>query len=73
MAQSSSPISGVAERYAGSLFELALQANSVAKVEADLEKARTAGDAKRIASLEENLESRKQFLEMAKRASADFS
>ncbi|TIM39456.1 MAG: F0F1 ATP synthase subunit delta, partial [Mesorhizobium sp.] len=36
MAQSSSPISGVAERYAGSLFELALQANSVAKVEADL-------------------------------------
>ncbi|TIN15871.1 MAG: F0F1 ATP synthase subunit delta, partial [Mesorhizobium sp.] len=36
MAQSSSPISGVAERYAGSLFELALQANSVAQVEADL-------------------------------------
>ncbi|AMY02834.1 F0F1 ATP synthase subunit delta [Mesorhizobium ciceri] len=36
MAQLSSPISGVAERYAGSLFELALQANSVAKVEADL-------------------------------------
>ena len=36
MAQSSSPISAVAERYAGSLFELALQENSVAKVEADL-------------------------------------
>ncbi|RVD71063.1 F0F1 ATP synthase subunit delta [Mesorhizobium sp. M4A.F.Ca.ET.029.04.2.1] len=36
MAQSSSPISAVAERYAGSLFELALQANSVAQVEADL-------------------------------------
>ncbi|MCF6115615.1 MAG: F0F1 ATP synthase subunit delta [Mesorhizobium sp.] len=36
MAQSSSPISGVAERYAGSLFELALQANSVGQVEADL-------------------------------------
>ncbi|MEI9423909.1 F0F1 ATP synthase subunit delta [Mesorhizobium sp. Cs1299R1N1] len=36
MAQSSSPISGVAERYAGSLFELASQSNSVAKVEADL-------------------------------------
>jgi F-type H+-transporting ATPase subunit delta len=36
VAQSSSPISAVAERYAGSLFELALQANSVAKVEADL-------------------------------------
>jgi F-type H+-transporting ATPase subunit delta len=36
VAQSSSPISGVAERYAGSLFDLALQANSVANVEADL-------------------------------------
>nr|WP_302897187.1 F0F1 ATP synthase subunit delta [Mesorhizobium sp. LMG 17147] len=36
VAQSSSPISGVAERYAGSLFELALQTNSVASVEADL-------------------------------------
>ncbi|UCI08457.1 F0F1 ATP synthase subunit delta [Mesorhizobium sp. B1-1-8] len=36
MAQSSSPISTVAERYAGSLFELALQDNAVAKVEADL-------------------------------------
>ncbi len=37
MAQSSSPISGVAERYAGSLFDLALEARSVAKVEADLD------------------------------------
>jgi F-type H+-transporting ATPase subunit delta len=36
VAQSSSPVSGVAERYAGSLFELALDANSVSKVEADL-------------------------------------
>ena len=36
MAQSSSPISTVAERYASSLFELAQQANSVTKVEADL-------------------------------------
>ena len=36
MAQSSSPISAVAERYASSLFELAQQANSVAKVESDL-------------------------------------
>ncbi len=36
MAKSSSPISGIAERYAGSLFELALQSKSVAKVEADL-------------------------------------
>ena len=36
MAKSSSPISGIADRYAGSLFELALQSNTVAKVEADL-------------------------------------
>jgi len=36
VAQSSSPISTVAERYASSLFELAQQANSVTKVEADL-------------------------------------
>ncbi len=36
MAQSSSPISGVAERYAHSLFELALESNSIAKVETDL-------------------------------------
>ncbi|TKB31339.1 MAG: F0F1 ATP synthase subunit delta, partial [Mesorhizobium sp.] len=41
MAQSSSPISGVAERYAGSLFELALQTNSVASVEADLNRFET--------------------------------
>ncbi|MER9015185.1 F0F1 ATP synthase subunit delta [Mesorhizobium sp. M0898] len=41
MAQSSSPTSGVAERYAGSLFELALQANSVASVEADLNRFET--------------------------------
>ncbi len=36
MAQSSSPVSGIAERYAGSLYELAAQSNSVEKVEADL-------------------------------------
>lgn len=36
MAQSTSPISGIAERYAGSLFDLALQSNAVAKVEGDL-------------------------------------
>ncbi len=36
MAQSSSPVSGIAERYAGSLYELAAQSNSVDKVEADL-------------------------------------
>lgn len=36
VAQSTSPISGVAERYAGSLFELAAQSNAVAAVERDL-------------------------------------
>jgi F-type H+-transporting ATPase subunit delta len=36
VAQSNSPISGVAERYAGSLFELAAQANAVAEVEKNL-------------------------------------
>jgi F-type H+-transporting ATPase subunit delta len=36
VAQSSSPISGVAERYAGSLYELAAQAKAVSAVEADL-------------------------------------
>jgi hypothetical protein len=47
--------------------------DAIAQVEADLEKARAAGDTRKVSSLEENLESRKQFLEMAKRASADFS
>ncbi len=36
MAQSGSLISGVAERYAGSLFELALESKSVESVEKDL-------------------------------------
>jgi F-type H+-transporting ATPase subunit delta len=36
VAQSSSPVSGIAERYAGSLYELAVQSKSVDKVEADL-------------------------------------
>lgn len=36
MAQSSSPVSQVAERYARSLFDLASESNAIAKVEADL-------------------------------------
>lgn len=36
MAQTSSPISGVADRYARSLFDLALESNAVSAVEADL-------------------------------------
>lgn len=46
---------------------------AIAQVEADLDKARAAGNDKTVRELEENLESRRSFLEMAKRASADFS
>ncbi len=45
---------------------------AIADAEAKLEKARTAGDAKKVRELEENLEGRRSFLEMAKRASADY-
>lgn len=38
MAQSTSLIAGVADRYAGSLFDLALESGNVASVEADLAK-----------------------------------
>lgn len=41
-------------------------------LEADLATAREAGDAKKVAGLEESLESRRMFLDAAKRASADF-
>ncbi|MFC7497321.1 MULTISPECIES: DUF349 domain-containing protein [unclassified Nocardioides] len=47
--------------------------SAIAQVEADLEKARAAGNDKKVKELEENLASRQSFLEMAKRASADFS
>lgn len=47
--------------------------SAIAKVEADLEKARTAGDARKVRDLEDNLASRQSFLEMARKASADFS
>lgn len=46
---------------------------AIADTEAKLEKARAAGDQRKIKELEENLEGRKSFLEMAKRASADYS
>ncbi|WP_245994430.1 DUF349 domain-containing protein [Nocardioides immobilis] len=45
---------------------------AIAEAEAKLEKARAAGDAKKIRELEENLEGRRSFLDMAKRASADY-
>ncbi len=47
--------------------------DAIAKVEADLDKARAAGNDKKVRELEENLESRRSFLEMARRASEDFS
>lgn len=46
---------------------------AIAQVEADLEKARAAGNEKKVKELEENLASRQSFLEAAKAASADFS
>lgn len=45
---------------------------AIADAEAKLEKARAAGDQRKIKELEENLEGRRSFLEMAKRASADY-
>jgi hypothetical protein len=47
--------------------------DAIGKVEADLEKARAAGDQKKVTDLEDNLASRRAFLEMAERASADYS
>lgn len=46
---------------------------AVEALEADLEKARAAGDTKRTAELEDSLASRRQFLEMARRTASDFS
>jgi len=46
---------------------------AIADAEAKLERARAAGDQKKVRELEENLEGRRSFLEMAKRASADYS
>ena len=46
---------------------------AIAQVEADLEKARAAGNEKKIKELEENLASRQSFLDMARRVSADYS
>jgi hypothetical protein len=46
---------------------------AIEKVEADLEKARAAGNQKKVADLEENLASRRAFLDTARKASAEFS
>ncbi len=47
--------------------------SAIEKVEADLEKARAAGNDRKVAELEENLASRRAFLETAQRASAEYS
>jgi hypothetical protein len=46
--------------------------DAIARIEADLEKARTAGNDKKVSSLEADLESRRSFLEMAERTAAEF-
>ena len=46
---------------------------AIAGLEADLEQARAAGDQRRIKDVEENLASRQQFIEMARKAASDFS
>jgi hypothetical protein len=46
---------------------------AIAGVRADLEKARGAGNDKLVKDLQENLESRQAFLDMAKRAAQEFS
>jgi hypothetical protein len=47
--------------------------DAIAAVEKDLEKARAGGNDKKVKELEENLASRQQFLDAARKASADFS
>jgi len=45
---------------------------AITKIEADLEVARAADDTRKVTELEENLASRRSFLDMARRASADY-
>lgn len=47
--------------------------SAIDEINADLEKARAAGDEKKIKELEENLASRQAFLDMARKAAEDFS
>jgi hypothetical protein len=53
--------------------QVAKHQDAITHVEADLDQPRAAGDQKRIAALEDDLASRRAFLETAQRASADFS
>jgi len=47
--------------------------SAIAQVEADLARAKADGNEKKVKELEENLASRQSFLDMARKASADFS
>ena len=47
--------------------------DAITKIEGDLEKARAAGNDKKVSTLEADLESRRAFLEMAERTAAEFS
>lgn len=47
--------------------------DAIEKIEKELETARAAGNAKKVKDLEENLESRRAFLEMAKKTASEFS
>jgi len=47
--------------------------SAITQVEADLAKAKADGNEKKVKELEENLASRQSFLDMARKASADFS
>jgi hypothetical protein len=46
---------------------------AIGKVEGDLDRARAGSDQKKVAELEDDLASRRAFLEMAQRAAADYS
>jgi hypothetical protein len=46
---------------------------AIAKIESDLEAARAVGDTRKVTELEENLASRQSFLELARRASDEFT
>jgi hypothetical protein len=46
---------------------------AIAEIQAELDRARASGDEKKIKELEDSLTSRQSFLDMARRASADYS
>ena len=46
---------------------------AIAQIEADIKAAEASGNSKKVASLTENLESRKAFLDMARQTASDFS